>query len=72
MSLQIECSVEESITIRAGKILGNSINVVHPAYVVVVSQRLHCIFVLLYTSSGKFTDNAPIYNNYIKQQNVEK
>ena len=41
MSLQIECSIEKSVTIRAAKRLEKCINVFHLAYVVVVSQNLH-------------------------------
>ena len=37
MSLLIECSVEKKITIRVAKRLEDCINVVHVAYVVVVS-----------------------------------
>ena len=37
MLLQIECSVEEIVTIMAAKRLEDCINVVHVAYVVVVS-----------------------------------
>ena len=47
------------------------INVVRVAYVVVVSQQSHRIFVFLDTSSSKFTDNFPIHIIYIIQQNVE-
>ena len=71
MSLQIECSVEKSVAIRAAKRLEDCINVVHVAYVVVVSKQSHSIFVFLHTSSCKFSDNVPIHNIYIIQQNVE-
>ena len=37
MSLQIECSVEKSVTVRAAKRLEDCINVAYVAYVVVVS-----------------------------------
>ena len=71
MSLQIECYVEKSVTIRAAKRLEDCINVVHVAYVVVVSQQSHSILVLLYTSSSKFIDNVPMKNACIIQQNAE-
>ena len=71
MSLQIECSAEKSVAIRAAKRLEACINVVHVAYVVVVSQQSHNIFVFLHTSSSKFSDNVAIHNVYIIQQNVE-
>ena len=70
MSLQIECSVEKSNTIRAAKISKNCLNVAHVAYVVVVSQQSHRIFVFLYTSSNKITDNVPIHNYYIIEQSA--
>ena len=69
MSLQIECSVEKSVTIRTTKRLENGKNVVHVAYVVVASQQSHSIFALLYTSPSKFTGNVAIHNIYIIQQN---
>ena len=42
MSLQIECSVEKSVTNRAAKRLENCFNSAQVAYVVVVSQHLQC------------------------------
>ena len=71
MSLQIECSVNKRVTIRAAKRLEGCIDVVHVAYVVVVSQQPHSIFVFLHTSSSKFFDNVPIHNIYIIQENAE-
>ena len=71
MSLQIEGSLEDSVKIRAAKRLENCINVVHVAYVVVVSWQSHSIFVFLHTSSCKFSDIVPIHNIYIIQESVE-
>ena len=71
MSLQIECSVEESVTIRATKRLEDCINVVHVAYVVVVSQQSHSVFVFLHISSGELSDKITIDNIDIIQHNVE-
>ena len=71
MSLQIEWFVEKSVTIRAAKILEDCIDVVHVAYVVVVSQQSHSIFVFLHTSSSNFYDNVPIYKIYIIRENFE-
>ena len=71
MSLQIEQSVENSVTIRATRKLGSWIIVVHLAKVIVVSQQSHSIFVFLHNLSGKFTDNVPIHIIYKIQQNVE-
>ena len=68
MSLQTECSVEESVTIRAVKRLEDCINVVHVAYMVVVFWQSLTIFVFLHTSSFKFSDNVPIHNIYIIQE----
>ena len=59
MSLQIECSIEKSVTNRAAQRLENCINVVHVAYVVVVYKQSNSIFAFLHTSSSKFTDNVP-------------
>ena len=71
MLLKIECSVEKSVTITAAKQLEDCINVVHVAYVVVVSQQSHSIFVFLHILSCKFSDNVHIHNIYIIQENVE-
>ena len=64
-------SVDKGVTIRAAERLESWTNVVHVAHVVVVSQQSHRIFVFLYSSSSKFTDNVPIHNIYIIQQNFE-
>ena len=71
MLLQIECSVEKSVTITAAKRLEDCINVVQLAYVVVVSEQSHSIFVFLHTSSRKFSDNVAIHSIYIIQEKVE-
>ena len=71
MPLQIECSVERSVTIMTAKRLEGYINVVQGTYAIVVSQHSHSIFVFLHTSSSKFSDNVAIQNIYIIQQNVE-
>ena len=67
MSLQ----VEKSVTIRALKRLEDCINVVHVAYVVVLSLQSHSIFVILHTSSCKFSNNVFILNIDIMQLSVE-
>ena len=71
MSLQIECSDREKVTVRAAKRLQDCINVAHVVYVVVVSWQSHSIFVFLHASASKISDNVPIHNIYIKQQNVD-
>ena len=71
MSFQNEGVFERSVTIRAAKRFKGCINFVHVAYMVVLSQQPHSIFVLLHTSSSKFSDNVTIHNIYIIQQNVE-
>ena len=53
------------------KIIENCFSVVHVQYVVVLSQQSHRIFVLLHTSSSKFSDNVPIQKIFILQQNDE-
>ena len=70
MSLQIKGSLEKSVTFRAAKRLEIWINFVRVAFVVVVSQQSHNIFVFLYTSSSKCTDNVAIHKIDIIQQNV--
>ena len=66
--LQNEFSVGKSVTISSAKRLENCLIVVNVAIVVVVSQQSHIIFVFVYTSSSKFTDNVPIHNIYIIQE----
>ena len=71
MSLQVECSVEESVTIRASKRLKDSINVANITYMVIVSQQSGRNFVFLQTSSSEFSDKGSIYKIYVVKQNVE-
>ena len=71
MSLQIECSVEKSVTFRAVKRSEDCTFVVYVAYVIFVSQQLHSVFVWLHTSSSRFSDNITTHNVYIRQQIVE-
>ena len=72
MSSHKERSVEKSVTIRETKTLEDCINeVVDVAFVVVVSEQSHSVFVFLHTSSSRFSENVPIYNIYTIQQNIE-
>ena len=71
MSLQIECSAEESVTIRTTKSLKDWINVAHITYMIIVPQQSDSIVVFLHTSSSKFSDNVAIHNIDIIQENVE-
>ena len=71
MSLQIDCFVAKSVTIRPAKKFEDLINVVRKAYVVVVSLQPHTNFVFLHRSSCKFSDNGPIHSIYIIHQTVE-
>ena len=70
MSLHIECSAEETVTIKTTKRLKDCINVAHITYMNNVSQQSGSIFALLHTSSSKFSDNVSIYNIYVVKQNI--
>ena len=71
MSLQVDCSVEKSVTIRTAKRLKAGINVAHITYMIIVSQQSDKIVVLLHTLSSKFSDNVSIYNIYVVKQKFE-
>ena len=71
MSLQIECSAEESVTIMATKRLKDCFNVAHKTYMIFVSQQSDSIVVFLHTPSSKFSDNVAIHNIDSIQHNVE-
>ena len=71
MSLQVECSAEESVTIRTMKRLKDCINVAHVTYMIIVSQQSDSVVIFLHTSSSKFSDNVSIYNiNVVKQNRI--
>ena len=71
MSLQIESSVEESVTIRTTKSLKDCIIVAHITYMIIVPQQSDSIVVFLQNSPSKFSDNVTIHNSDIVQHNVE-
>ena len=62
MSLQIECCVEESVTIRAIKAFWDCINVAHAKYMIIVFQQSDSIVVFLHTPPSELTYNVPLYN----------
>ena len=61
----------KKVTSGAAKILEEFIKVFYEAYLIVVSQQSHSLFVFQHTSCGKFSDNFSIPNIYIIQQNDE-
>ena len=65
MSLQIERSVEDSVTIRTTKSLKDCINFAHITYMIIVPQQSDSIVIFLQTSPSKFSDNVTIYNSNI-------
>ena len=71
MSLQVECSAKENITIRATKILKDGMNVAHITYMIIASQEPDNIVVFLHISSSFFSDNVPIYKIYVVKQMIE-
>ena len=71
MVLQFERSAEESVTIRATKILKDCINFAHIKCMIIVFQQTDSIVVFLHTSSSMLSDNVSIYNIYVVKQNIE-
>ena len=72
MSLQIESSVEESVTIRTTKSLKDCFNVAHITYMIIVPQQSDSVVVFLQTSPGKLCNNFTIHKIDIIQHNVER
>ena len=71
MSLQMECSVEKSVTIRVAKRLEDCINVAHITYMINVPQQSDSIVVFLQTSPSKFSDIVTNHDIDIIRHNVE-
>ena len=71
MSLQIEWSSDENVTIRLTKRLQDCINVAHIAYMIIVSQQSGGIFEFLDISFSKFSDNVSVYNSYVVIHNID-
>ena len=71
MSLQIENSVEESVTIRTTKSLKDCINVAHITYLIILPQQSDSIVVFLQTYRSRFFDNVALHNIDIIKHNVE-
>ena len=71
MLLQVECSVEKTVTIRAKKRLKDCNNVAHITYMIIVSQQSDSIVVFLHISSSNFSDIVSIYHIYVEKQNTQ-
>ena len=71
MSLQIESSVEQIVTIRTTKSFEDCINVAHKTYMNNVPHQSDSIVVFMQTSPSKFSDNVTIHTIDIIQHSVE-
>ena len=61
MSLQIGCSVEEDVPLKTTKRGKYSIEVHPVTFMIIVAQWSYSIFVILHSSSSKFTNNRSIH-----------
>ena len=71
MSLQFECSAEESVTNRTTKRLKDFINVAHITYMILETQQSDNVVLFLHISSSNFSDDISIYIIYVVKQNFE-
>ena len=74
MSLQVECSAEEGVTIRASKILKDCISVAHITYVIIVPQQSdrYVVFLILRLASSPIVLPSAISISYSTMLRVSR